>query len=292
MCNPDRTLRRAARAGMTLVELLVAIVIASIFLTGIVGAISALLDSAEKAERRGVAVRHARSALNQLSEDLAQAATAIAPIARFLGTDAPLATGDRFDNDFDLLVDEEQLDGRNDDFGPTVPKHVPLGGSPSGPLFERPREMAISEVGDEGVDEDTVFQNDSLLFTTTEQQVSYAIETFDGQDNVLVRRVVDLAPPFGGDQIMPVAFDVLSFGLLYYDPNWLLTGSPDPWRTSWDNGAVSGPIFFPVTVFAAITVYAGDVPLAEFPPAQAFPTVTLETQMNLESVLADYHAQF
>src|SRR5690606_4317914 len=102
--------RRRGRIGMSFVEVLVAIAIASIFLVGVVGALSALLESASRAERFGEATRQSRLALDKISDDLAQTAILLPGLSRLVVVDGPLAFGDRFDNDADGLVDEEAFD--------------------------------------------------------------------------------------------------------------------------------------------------------------------------------------
>lgn len=294
------------RRAMTLVELLVAILIASVFLVGIVGALTALLRGARDAERRSEAVRQARSALDALSEDLARTATAVAPLALLRGIDRPLAAGDLIDNDGDGAVDEEAWDGTNSDGGPVVQKHVAV--SDTNPLLvERPRETLINELGDAGIDEDPVFQHDRLTFvdSTSGDLVHYRVTRCEGEDNVLVRLVatrpvpVSRFDPSDFDDvtqfpvtIAPVAFDVLSFSVLYYDPNWIVTGSTNPWKTSWDSASVAAGFPFPPTVFVAVTVYAGDIPLDRLAPGSPLPSVTLRTQVVVETALADYGSQF
>jgi type II secretory pathway pseudopilin PulG len=275
---------------MTFVEVLVAIVIASIFLVGIVGAISALLNAARDAERTSEGVRQAAHALGRLSEDAASVATAVTPIGRLLGIDGPLPTGDFIDNDQDGLIDEEVRDGTNTDGGPVVQIHVPVSQT-NATLVERPRETAIAEVGDIGVDEDCAFQHDFIRFITTDGIITYQVTTFDGEDNVLVRDFVDLVDPANNSQ-GPVAFDVLSFSALYYDPNWLINASPTPWATSWDSNAPTGPIAFPPRIQFVVTVFTGDNPLASLAPGAPLPSVTLETQVVLESAIAAYNSQF
>lgn len=298
---------RSGRRAMTLVELLVAILIASIFLVGIVGALSALLQGARDAERRSEAVRQARSALDQISEDLASASTAITSLAFLSGVDVPLATGDLIDNDGDGPVDEEAWDGTNTDGGPVVQNHVPV--SQTDPtLVERPRQALINELGDGGVDEDPVFQHDRLTFVVdgSGELVSYRIGRYEGEENVLLR-VTGLRPvavertdpgsfddlPFTpiAVRVAPLAYDVLSFSVLCFDPNWIALGSPNPWKTSWNSVSAVG-FRFPPTIYLAVTVYSGDIPLGRLPPGSPLPSVTLRTQVVLEGALTAYWSQF
>lgn len=285
--------RRAARGGMSFVEVLVAIAIASIFLVGIVGALSALLESASRAERIGEATRQARLALDKMSDDLAQASIVPPGVARLVGVDAPQPTGDRYDNDGDGLVDEEAFDGRNDDGGPVVQNHVVVGVAVV-PVIERPRQTAIAEIGDTGVDEDTVFQLDRLAFTMATEEITYFVGTYDGRPNTLIRSARNLA--IGTTSEAPVAYDVISFNALYFDPNWLLNATGHPWATSWDSLNPPGLInlaFFPPTIHLSVTVYAGDIPLADaLASGEPIFHATLQTQATIEAALPLYRLLF
>jgi len=282
---------RSNRRALTFVEVLIAIVIASIFLIGVVGALTAMLQAGQRAERVSDAVRQARHALERISRDLSSVSDL--PFNSLIGSDIPLAVGDLVDNDVDGGIDEEAYDGQNDDGGAFVSKHVVLGTSSLGTdITERPDQSTFPEPGDGGVDEDTVFQNDTLSIASLLYNVDYGLGTFEGRDNVLMRTGTILRPvrrPIDA----PVAFDVLSFSLLYFDPNWQSNGLSSPWVTEWNSAAQSdGDLRYPPTILISITVYSGDIPLSEVAPGTPLQAVTLETLATLEGPLGQYVASF
>jgi len=294
--SPSGYLAADRRRGMTFVELLVAIAVASIFLTGIVTAVAAILDASRQATLLAEATRSARAALQTMSVEIAATDTTdLTANGRMEGTTVTQTRGDGVDNDGDGTVDEETLDGLdNDTDGQQRHAQLSTAGGPGSVIFERPLDQTILETGDAGVDEDFLWSQDTLSFVQGTFRVTYAVETLDGRDNTLVRRRLDLLNPADPEQIDPLAFDVVSFKVLYYDPNWQLNSDPVAWQTAWDSTAASGPLAFPPVVKVVVGVYAGQIPLAEVLAANrpVIETVTLETQIGIESALPAYRAQF
>jgi type II secretory pathway pseudopilin PulG len=284
--------RRWGRKAMSFVELMVALAVASIFLVGIVGALSALLHAASQAEREGEAVRQARLALDKISEDLTLVSPLLPPLAALFVTDNPLPTGDFIDNDGDGQVDEEDFDGRNDDGGPLIQKHAVIDATtfPT-PTVERPRQALTDDLGDEGVDEDTVFQRDTLTFQTLTRRIEYRVDAYDGRDNVLVREVTNITLPIPTSETSAVAYDVVSFNVLSFDPNWIVNGEVSPWEIVWSSLSPGGLLGLPPTVHISVAVYSGERPLAELPPGSPIPNIALETQATLEAALFAYLGQ-
>jgi prepilin-type N-terminal cleavage/methylation domain-containing protein len=288
--------RQHRQRGLTLVEILAVLAIASIFLVGIVSAISAVLGAAEQQTLKAEAHRNGRNALQIMAKELSEANTlSSSNILRLEGLDAPQTTGDFRDNDLDGRTDEEAFDGNDNDFD-RQDVHVRLDTGGSGGVFERPRFTNAPDLGDIGVDEDVVFQRDSITFVNKLQRITYRIATFEGEPNVLLRRTRDLITPVPIPPPVeePIAFNVLSLNFLYFDPNWITTFQPQAWTTSWDSRNASGPIPYPATIHMSISVYSGEIPLDEITPSPSNPldVVTLETQVALEGVLSRYHANF
>jgi len=288
----------ATRFGVTMIEMLVALAVAGVFLAGVLEAFVSIIRASDAAETRLEAVANARSALERMSVDIKAARIdPRRPIQTFKGTHTDLAYGDGIDNDGDGRVDEEVHNGKDDDGDYQVANddlHESLGGG----FVERPVLVNMADLGDRHVDEDCRFAMDTLEFLTypdpsnpgyREQTISYEVTTFDGQPNVLVRKVTynPHDPQNIRTEVDPIAFNVLSLSLLYWDPNRI----PMNWVTSWD--ALYAPFFpdpqieLPVAVHISVTVYAGSAPFSEYKAGQRVETVTLETTVNIEQVLKD-----
>ena len=290
------------KTGVTLIEMLVAVAIAGIFLAGVTEAFIYILRSSEQTEAQLEAVTNARSALEQMSIEIKAARIDNRrPIQFFHGQDFNLAFGDAIDNDQDGRVDEEVLDGSDDDGDFTLATddlHVNFGGG----LSERSNFTNFPDLGDIHVDEDCRFSYDILEFITfpdpdnpgyREKKIKYRITDFDGQPNVLVRTVT-YNPNDSPNRYVeedPLAFNVLSLNFLYWDPNRI----PMNWVTSWDS--LYAPMFpdpqieLPAAVHISVTIYAGTEPFNEYEDGQRVETVTLETIVTIEQVLKDERYQ-
>ncbi|HOE63108.1 MAG TPA: type II secretion system protein [Candidatus Sumerlaeota bacterium] len=284
--------------GITLLELLVAIAISGIFLTGVLEAFVYIIRTTDRAETQLEAVTNARSALERMAIDIKAARIDPRyPIQHFVGESLDLPYGDGIDNDGDGRVDEEIRQGADDDgdFQVSVDDlHVAFDGG----VRERSALTNFGDLGDRNVDEDCRFSADTIEFITypdldnpgfREQRIRYAIGDFDGQTNVLIREVIH--NPNSPTQMRierdPIAFNVLSLSFLYWDPNRI----PMNWVTTWDS--LYAPLFpdpqieLPAAVHICITVYAGSNPFNEYRPGDRVETITLETIVTNEQVLKD-----
>jgi prepilin-type N-terminal cleavage/methylation domain-containing protein len=290
------------RQGVTLIELLVAIAITGIFLTGVMEGFVYILRTSEDAEAELEAVTNARAALETMSMEIKAARIdPRRPIQFFRGLSQDAAYGDGVDNDLDGRIDEEIHNGRDDD-GDYASSEDDLHANFGGGLFERKDLVKLPDLGDSHIDEDCRFAGDILEFITfpdpnnpgyREKTIRYSISIFDGQPSVLVRHVVynPHDPDSRYEEDDPIAFNVLSLSFLYWDPNRI----PMNWVTSWDS--LYAPMFpdpqieLPVAVHISITVYSGTEPFREYRAGQKVETTTLETVVNIEQVLKDERYQ-
>ncbi|MGC8841308.1 MAG: PulJ/GspJ family protein [Candidatus Sumerlaeaceae bacterium] len=279
----------AAPRGLTLVELLVALLFVAAVMGGAIVAFVGLQRHSRETKARLSAMAEARFALQSLSHDLAQAQLgppSAFPQNLFIGANSVLAEGNRKDDDGDDRIDEEVYDGIDDDvdWSSTDDRHAQI--TPA--LFERPQGRGFPDLGDRHVDEDTKFGHADLRFripgqtTGTVVEVHYYVGDFDGKSNVLIREEVTSA----GVEAGPIAFDVLSFTALFWDAN----PPPGPlrkWVTAWDstqiNPATEVPL--PVSVALEVTVYAGTRPYQSLKPTEPIETVRLTTVINVEAAL-------
>lgn len=287
-----RALKRA-RTGYTLVEILVALAIASAFLGGLYSAVIQILKQQNAAEARTEAVRNGRAASSMIGEEL----TNIIPtgVNAFLQAvpDKSLGYGDRIDNDGDGKVDEETVNGKDDD------GDAPFIGNASlahfGKYQERPaRGMAI-EPGVSGVDEDCVFGRDKLTFTAQMKAptpgikaVSYYIGQYDGLSNVLLRDVAVVnieGLPGTVERTTPLAFGVLGFDVLCWDSN----GAPDKqaWLTEWNSVQHYAPeLKLPASIYLRLTLAADPaIKAGDWHGDRPIQTLVMENTVNIESVI-------
>lgn len=290
------------RKAVTLIEMLVAIAITGIFLSGVMEAFVYMIRTSDRAEIRLESVTNARTAMERMSAEIKTARIdPRRPIQFFHGLSTTLGYGDAMDNDHDGLVDEEVVNGADDDGDYSLAEddlHVRFSVTEQ----ERPELDNLPDLGDYNIDEDCRFSRDVLEFRTfpdpdnpgyREKNIKYEITTFDGVDNVLVRTVTynPTDPDTTYEEFDPIAFNVLSLDFLYFDPNRI----PMNWVEAWDS--LYSPFFpdpaieLPVSVYIRVTVYAGMDPFDEYIPGEPVETVTLETVVNIEQVLKDARYQ-
>jgi type II secretory pathway pseudopilin PulG len=300
MCMEQK--KNSTRA-MTFLELLVAVAIALVFMGGVIAAFIQILRATNLAEVKLDAVNNARAALEMMAIDIK--AAWIDPrqtLQYFLGEDHPLSYGNGLDDDQDGNVDEELFNGRDDDYtGPDWnfardDRHATAGG-----VYERPFAVSGPDLGDGHVDEDCKFDLDRLIFrifpdpnnpTSRDDLITLEVGTFEGEQHVLVRRIIHApSSPNRSVEVEPLAFNVMSVHLLYWDPNRI----PPDWTTSWNSfdapRFVQPGIELPVAVFIAVTVYADTKPIEQYKPGDPIQTVTLQTVVNIEQVLKDQRYQ-
>ena len=286
--------KHTVRGGWSLVEVLVALAVISIFLVGVFGAFIQILRASDRSERMIEAYQNARTAVETIAIYVKAARIQPGLTPHFLGINRPTSSGDRVDNDKDGRVDEELVNGRDDD-GDWVAarddRHAQIG-----QLFERPRFVGVPDLGDGHVDEDCVFNFDQLAFTifpdpgTAGSQIqvtSYSIGTWEGENNVLLQQAQRNFGPGGAPEIAPLAYNVVSLNFLYWDANI----SQPYWVTQWNAASPTpqpGPgLELPAAVYILVTVYAGQKPLDQVGPTEPLETVSAGTVVDIESVIHD-----
>lgn len=291
------------RRGLTLLEMLIATLIVTIIMGGVVVAFIELLDSHDKARARVEATNNARAGLDLISQELKRARN-IAGATNVFSGDSPVSAteGDRFDLDQDGNIDEEEFDGTDDDgdFAAADDRHAVINDGGVN-YVERPVFYQRADSGDQHVDIDTQSKTATLEFDTFDvpgepinRRVRFYVGTFEGQPNVLVREVNGTDPVSGLPALplrSPVSFNVVSFSALFWDFEIAKDPTQNPWLTDWD--AVGRPLSTPASVMLDLVVYAGTpFTLSDLPADRKIDNVRLNTVTNVESVLShpDYVA--
>lgn len=319
--SPQRPARpfRARRRALTLTELLVAMAITLVFTGSVVTAFIQISRAADETEAQIQAHTRARAALDSLARDVQR--LDIPPpdgsVQTFRITSSPFFRGNRIDDDGDGRIDEETVNGLDED-GDWADNHAVIGFK----YQEREAFLGVPDLGDLRVDEDSVFHRDRLEFlvpgngTTADQLITYRIGTFEGSDFVLMRDVVN--DPGGLAETTtsePIIFDIVSMDILAWNANNDAT-SPAPttqayWQPEFDADDYAWPANFPIciscvpgtncqgnvpfeypaAVYLQITVNAERLPLAELPdwPAANRPlrTLSLSTVVTIPAVTRD-----
>jgi type II secretory pathway pseudopilin PulG len=279
--------------GLTLLEIIVAMALTLAILGAVVGTFVQVLRVSRNSEIRLNAVANARTALETLSGEI-KAVTRVPDFTFFVGTNAPLAYGDGKDNDADGRVDEELPNGLDDDGDWTA-----AGDQHALFVFRRERAAQVGkpDLGDKGVDEDNRFNLDQLSFRQAVpdnplfayEDVHYEVTAFEDKSRVLVRRSDKLSIQTGlfETSIAPLAYNVLSFNLLYWNPN--AQPASQYWVETWDSSTPTrAPGFdLPAAVLVQITVYADPGEIDRYQPGQPVETETLQTIVNVENVIQD-----
>lgn len=287
-------------------EILVAMAIALTFLSALYSSISQLLRATDITRARVEAMRNGRAALLTLSDEF-KAISRSGSDFMVLGINNDTTYGDGRDNDGDGTVDEESIDGRDEDadyIALTDDRHALLATVGLVNFFERQDFVLADDLGDVNVDEDVVFGEDTLDFqlfppaidaSLTSATISYSLGTLDGQDHTLLRtaKIED-----GGGTtttIAPLAFGVLGLDFMYWDPNGtpgaLLRSDRPYWVTDWDSadsGSFDPPqLELPASIYVRLTLYADRRPIASYENGAAVDTVTIDTVVNLEDIIGD-----
>jgi type II secretory pathway pseudopilin PulG len=305
--------------GFTFLEVLVAVAMAMTFLGAFYASFVQLLRVADKNHARLEALRNGRAALMTMTDDIKQISNIGALyVPVLIGLDFPLPYGNGIDDDDDGLIDEEQLNGRDDDgdWTSTSDLHAQFG--VVDPMFERFHYtlqgsfgalygLEQDDLGDQDVDEDCVFSRDSAVFRITPtaslpdvlfRTITYTIGPFDGEQHVLIRQsLTEFTPSSGLPSIIstaPLAFGVLSLDLLYWDPN----GDPDPnpsrddrpyWVATWDSTAVSSfdpPMLpLPASIYTRLEIYVGDAHPNSYVGGELVSTMRVEGIINIEDII-------
>lgn len=276
------------RRALSLTEALVAMAIALVFMGSITTAYVQISKAADHAEAQVRAHTRARVALDIVARDLARIRTdPILANQEFYLTSVTLSFGDNVDNDLDGSVDEEALDGLDDDGDWSIDsdKHAEIATN----RFERPDYVGEADFGDLDVDEDCLFSRDQLTFRVPAdpsgldpaERITYRVDTFDGVENVLIREVTTNPGTVNeATSTEPIVFEVLSFDVLAWNPNDNVVSPVSPqrpyWQEEWDSdlfqfplqrplGAPFGvpPFEFPAAVLVAVTVNAEGLPIED-----------------------------
>jgi hypothetical protein len=276
--------------------MLVALAIATAFLSGVYATFIQVVKAQDKAAAREEALRNGRTAITSMSDELKQV-NKLGSAVLFVGLNGTLTTGDGYDNDLDGRVDEELVDGldNDNDFAVTSDdRHAQILTQ-----RERPNGVGKADLGDAHVDEDCKFGRDSLIFriypTTptsdlVQKTITYAVTTFDGQPDTLVRQTrIDRTGQEPLIGVSPIAFGVLGFDLLYWDPN--ATAANQYWVTTWNSAQsasfASPQLPLPASVYLRLTLYADSRPAQNYIAGQAVETITMDTVINLEATIND-----
>lgn len=296
-CASDPSPLRRWRRGFTLIEMLLAIAIAMAFLSGVYVIFIETLQAYERIEARSVAMRNARTAINTLSDEIRQISRLSSDVL-LIGTDNTYSFGDGIDNDFDGNVDEEIFNGLDDDNGTgsaasALDQHATLGD-----YRERPEMIGAADFGDLDVDEDCNFGADFLIFRIYPSEptqflqyktVTYAVTSWDGEDNVLVRQTrIEFSDGTATLGVAPIAFGVLGFDVLYWNPN----ADPEDqgWVTTWDSGDVANfeepRLPLPASLLIRLTLDADSDPRGVL-DGNARETYVAQTMLNIEQTIDD-----
>lgn len=306
------TRRKHFPRAMTLLEILVAMLVMLLLMSSVATTFMAFLRVTNESKAQLTATANARVALDIFSRDVKSVISSPPGLTLFEGVNAinPLAGGETFgdgrDNDGDGDVDEEAPDGRDNDgdWSASTEAHATV--PPGLALAERDQYVTRPDLGDPGIDEDVYFQHDTLTFRRnapsgsglSRQQVTYRVDAFDGEENVLVRITTDTPVGGGADRVTsgPVAYDVVSFNCLYWNPNADTSGQY--WLEEWDSSAppAGGPVHdfaVPAAVLVEVTVWSDPASMesyrldAELPPGSPVDVTVLRTMVNLERVILD-----
>jgi len=286
-----------AARSWTLLELLTAMAVGGIVLSGVALTFIQVLRASHRAERIIEATENARAAAETIAYFVKAARIEpTLPYQYFQGLNVPTPAGDRIDNDGDDVIDEEQPDGLDDD-GDWVAdrdeRHVQIGNT-----VERRRLWRVrADLGDDRVDEDCVFHRDQLSLAifaepslpgSRDEITSFSISAWEGEDNVLIMRALrDVGSGNAAPTVEPLAWNVLSLNFLYWDPNQALPYWTETWDAMTTATRPSPAIELPATVLISVTIYAGRAPLDQLSPTDPIETVTVNTMVNLEAVIHD-----
>ncbi len=286
------------KKAMTLVEILVAIAISLAFLSGVLMAFTQILKTSDLSKARLQAVNNARSAVEIMAMDIKQARIDYKALNQtFLGTDENLPYGNGLDDDRDGEIDEEFFDGQDGDSDWNTArddKH-----QNAGSYFERSKQRNMADLGDFRVDEDCKFSRDTITFrifpdpanpSSRDDLITYEvvddIASF-GEPNVLIRRITrNYSTGSPTVEVAPVAFNILSLDLLYWDPNSLWPY----WVSTWNASTIlpyTNKIPLPISVYIAITTYAGTDDIKKIKAGDKIDTISLHTIVNIEQILND-----
>ncbi len=304
-CGSTRPIRDRRR-GFSLTELMVALVISLAFMSGAYMTYFQVVRSQEAAEKRLDALRNGRAALTTVSDELRSINRNFNPgldDVLFIMRRELLGRGDGIDNDGNGMVDEDLVDGRRLGGAAADDQHAVIGST-----RERPLWVGRTDLGDAGVDVDVRYGRSFLIFRTYPaaptaellgKTITYAVTEYDGEPNVLVRQTV--IEREGVEPLVsaaPLAFGVLGFDVLAWDPNQ--PPADQYWVDVWDSSAANPaaplgttpaalqpPLRLPASLYVRLSLGAEETADERFAGALPVETMTLETIINIEQVIGD-----
>jgi type II secretory pathway pseudopilin PulG len=320
--NPFHGGRNGASRGFTFLELALAVAIALTFMAALYTSFITMIRTADANSARLEALRNARMAVMTITDELkAISGLSSAFIPTLIGINNTAPFGDGIDDDVDGVIDEEELDGLDNDGDWVAARddlHARIG--LVDPLYDRfmytqnaPFDAryggGAQDLGDFRVDEDCRFGRDSIVFRIVPtvpvqdllfRTITYTIGPFSGQQNVLLRQArTEFTAASGRAPLLttsPLAFGALGLDFLYWDPN----GNPNPgstweerpkWRTSWDstNAATFDPprLPLPASIYARVTCMADRTAENTYRDGDRVKTLKVETMVNLEQIIGD-----
>jgi prepilin-type N-terminal cleavage/methylation domain-containing protein len=290
--------------AFSLVELLVVLGISLILVLPFLAVALSMQQNYRANHAKMEALANARGAMETLCADLKN----ISSTSCNMQGSAPSSfeNGDRIDNNGNGSIDE-QVSTSTYTMPPVVDRHAEIG-SGSTKYYERWKGHGKADMGDLYYADDITFTSCSLSFDVGGKTVTYRMgqgladstQVVSGQTALsavgwkgdastrcLVRQLDYTVSATPVTEIQPLAFDVLSFRCLYWDPN--ASPADQDWLTSWDSAALSWPsLETPSTVYIELTVYADPLPISSYIPGKEgrkIQTVTLRTAVNIDPVL-------
>ena len=294
--------RRQTRSAVTLLEMLVSLSIISLFLIGTLSAFVQILNATDRAQSSMQAVAMGRTALDSIAVEIKQA-NFFPGSFLFEGvnnrtpplTPSGSSYGDGIDNDNDGRIDEERMNGIDDDGDWTLEsdRHIQV----SALQTERADFVGLPDIGDAHVDEDPEFDGDWIRFVQfadpadpnpVDREIVYSVGEFNGVSNVLTQTIRRPALAADADEeVSPLAQNVLGFNALYWQPN----GATREWRESWDSSGVEAltppGIRLPAAVHLTLQIYADSKPFSTYVPGDPIEVKTLTTIVTIEQVIND-----
>jgi len=321
--------RSAGQRAFTFVELLVVLAISALLLVPFVAVSISMQRVHQQNRAKMEALNNTRNAMETLCYDLKHMnvdTVGLAPFQRYLAdmattADTPFdfANGDRIDNNGINGTDEQSASSgvvgdTSTGWTDARERHAVIPSTVWAPSwYERrtrngnPWAGPCLDLGDVSVADDTKFSSTTLSFNIdtaisgrTNEKVKYELSTGlaanaavgwlgDSSSRVLMRTYTYTDGAGNHSDIQPLAFDILSFRCLYWNPNAGFSSSY--WTTSWQPSTFTAFSTYevPETVYLEIVAYADVAPISSYKPGTTGPgiqTITLRTAVNIEPILS------
>lgn len=251
--------------GFTLLEVLVSIAIAMVFMVGIYAFAINLMDTQAIAKARSQAIVGAR-ALDVMAERFQGAlagTTATDGKPCFLASTQKRAWDSR----------EEVVDGKLNvgSFSIADDQHAQL--HPKLKIYERPQGVNKPDLGDKKIDTNAAFSLAEVSFWHARNalgafRTTYHVGEYDSRHNVLIQTLTDEVGNLVDES--PMAFGVMSFDALFWDQDGDGTTTSLPvWHATWDSrtdrsmGSSEIKSTLPICVYLRLTLEADSRPLED-----------------------------